>query len=123
MRSLNKFVCCVVLGVAFFAGGVNAVRAEKVSVENFVVDDVTGQGYDLRVVMVHLETSEKHVFDVKADQKKSIGTLRKGDWAVVITRKVNNKPMYVGGGVASVIFAKTLVALFNMGVDVANDDN
>lgn len=106
------------------AGTTNAAE-NKVTLQNFVTsdEDVAESDVDLRVVLVHLETKKAVVVDVKAGQKKFAGNLTAGHWAVVMTRKVNNKPMYVGGGVAAVIFPNTLVALFNQGVDAANNDN
>jgi hypothetical protein len=124
MRNYSHVVFVALITVACIAGATNGIHAEEVSVQNSTTDkNNNDQPIDLRVVMVHLETSELKLFDIEGNQTKDIGTLKKGAWAVVMTRKVNNKREYVGGGVAAVIFPKTLVALFNTGVDVADNNN
>lgn len=111
-------LCCVV--------GSAAAADHAVKLQNLVSIDADGDGMDesvpVRVVLVHLETHERTVTDLAAGQTKSIGLLKEGQWAVVTLRNVNGKFEYLGGGVAGVIFPHTLVAIFEMGVDAANDN-
>lgn len=124
----RKQVSLAGLLVMFLCWGeiqVSQAVENEVRVQNSVTSDdtVTQSDVDLRVVMVHLQTEEKKVFEIKANETKPIGKLTEGHWAVVMTRKINNKPFYVGGGLASVTFSKTLIGLFNGGVDAADDSN
>lgn len=104
-------------------GRTAAAQQRQVSVQNFITssEDVDQPDVRVRVVMVHLETNRSVIVDVGPGQKKSVGTLIGGPWAVVITRKIGNETHYVAGGVAAVNFPRTLVALYNTGVVSASD--
>ena len=91
----------------------------KVTVQNLANDSQTSNPISVRIVMVNLATDETKVVSLNASEEKFIGNLTKGDWAIVITTKRNNKNEFVAGGVASVIFSHTLVAIFESGVDSA----
>ena len=128
MINAHRFWSASVLAIGCIFLSADAINAEDavVRIQNNLTDEFDNdQPINLRVVLVHLETSERKVVDVPGGKPEptAIGNLPKGHWAVVMTRKrENGNREFVSGGVAAVIFEKTLVALFNSGVDVANDD-
>ena len=125
MKSSTYLFALVAIAFASFSWAANEASAEEVRVQNFVNDGnvQNPQPVDVRIVMVHLETSKMKVLDIKADQSKKVGTFKKGSWAVLITRKINNKHEYVEGGVAGILFPKTLLGLYNTGVATGTDSN